>query len=319
VRQREGENGRRPSVLVPYPGPVVRSDEQDVFVYLRPETNGVEVESAVLRVIERSPVYKRDLKLVYLANVPGSFIARNHIVESHYSTKLFFATHSGRAFTPGMRNAFEEHYGIALNEARVVGGFEALHVLGLTPEELFQIWVPASEVLAVHGQTIKRIDDVFVVNYDIPALLHKNNRNTDIAVMVFRCRASYAVFVEVVDQMREALIAEGHMNASAPLSRLLHYSKGPFEQILDGFDYLFDRNACPASVADLSFACYLMECGISGAEIVAAVRQPIMEFEDSSGQRFEQEIMTYTEHDSYPEALAKFRSARRQFVLKSLA
>ena len=88
VRMPEVEALHSPSILVPYPGPDSAPDALDVFVYLRPETNGVAVESTVLKVVRECRGRESDIDLVYMANVPGSHIVRRRIVERHYSLRL---------------------------------------------------------------------------------------------------------------------------------------------------------------------------------------------------------------------------------------
>lgn len=318
-----------PKVLVAYPGPSLVEGEQDIFVYLRPETNDVRVESAVLRVIEQCSAYKKDLHLVYLANVPGEFILEHHIVERHYSLKLEFAVRGGEIFTPHMRDEFQRFFAVPFDEADVIGAYEALRKLHLSPDELFRSWVPESDLLVVNGQSVKRMSGYFVVNYDIPAVLHKNNRGTDIAVMIFRTAQGYDYFNGLVDQMRDALVRNELLNARVHPSRAFHYSKGPFEQILDGFGYLFTPDISFASLSDLTFSTYLAQHGIDFETIKGVIRHPILQFGADSGPgngtnnnsdgisdgMIEEHLFTHTMFDSYPRALEKLNSMVAQVVL----
>lgn len=65
-----------PKVLVPYIGPSTDPHELDVLFYLRPESNGVAVESTVLAVIRRCRAEGVAIQLGYMANIPGSTIIR---------------------------------------------------------------------------------------------------------------------------------------------------------------------------------------------------------------------------------------------------
>ncbi len=310
----EAEQQHRPAVLIPYAGPDSTPDIQDIFVYMRPETNGVLGESTILKVIERCPEYRVDIQLVYLANVPGEFIVSNYIVEHHYASKLHFAVLGKAACTRFMRDQFERKFEVPFESAPVVGSFEALKALNLGPEELFDSWVDEKDLLFVDGQSFKRIRDRFVINYDIPALLHKNSRSTDIAVMIFRTRTSYAYFGDLVERMRQNLIAEGLISAHLHAGRAFHYSKSPFEQILDGLGYLYDRESSPVPLDQVSFCRFLREHGISQAEILGSVRNPIGLFESAAGDLVEENLFTHTFHDSYATALAKFRTIRAQIL-----
>ncbi len=305
-----------PQVLVPYPGPDGSGEVQDIFLYLRPETNGVLVESLLLRVIQRCSQYRSGIKLVYLANFPGQFIIDNHIVERHYAHKFFFAVHGKRVFTPRMKQDFERGFGVSFADANIIGSFEALYVLDKTPEELFSLWVPGGDIVHVDGQTIKRYQDVYVVNYDIPALLHKNTRSTDIAVMLFRCGVGYDYFVELVDEMRLALVEQRALSAEFPASRAFHFSKGPVEQLLDATDYLRTSSGEPISFEKLSFVVYAQRHGYGIEGLAGVVHSPICLFEQPDGSLVEENIFSYTASDSYAEALEKLRTIRAQLWIR---
>ncbi len=306
----------QPKVLVPYPGPQGDGSIQDIFVYLRPETNGVLVESVLLKVIQTHPFARDHVKLVYLANFPGEYIVANHIIERHYSHKFFFAVHGKNAFTDRIRAEFEQTFGKTVDEADVIGSFEALREFKMTPEELFSTWVAAKDVLSVEGQTIKRINDRYVVNYDMPALLHKNNRGTDIAVMMFRCSGMSDRFNDVGSAMRDALVEKEILPANLPAQRAFHFSKGPFEQLLDATHYLVTPDLVPVPADQLSFVRYAMDRGFEPKELLEVVRSPICAFEQSDGTIVEENILAYTVHDTYDEALTKLRSMRSQLWIR---
>jgi hypothetical protein len=306
---------RHPSVLIPYPGPDSGEAAEDIFVYLRPEFNGVKVESTVLKVIGGTPEYKHGIDLIYLANLPGDFITTNRVIEEHYSLNLHFAKEGRAAFTTYMREAFDGYFNTPFEKARILGAFEALEVLDLTEDELFKLWVPARSLLKVHGQSIKKVENIFVVNYDIPALLHKNNKETDLAVMIFRSSLPYDFFNNLVDAMHRALIHENILKPGDPPSRVFHYSKGPFEQILDGIGYLYDKDGGHIPLEQLSFAAYLKQHGVSPDEIAGILKHPIMHFCSDDGSFFESNLYEYTRLDSYPTALAKYRQIDSQVII----
>ena len=306
------ENGL--SVLVPYPG-LGDPEAQDIFVYLRPESNGVLVESTMLRVIQHDPEFKRTIFLVYLANLSGEFIIRNHIIEEHYSLKLRFAVHGGKLFTPRMRDAFSQHFSIPFEKAKIVGSFEALRSLSLTPDELFRLWVGDDDFWVVNGQSIKKFDGLFVVNYDIPALLQKNNENTDIAVMIFRTTMKYEAFERIVLAMQQALVEAKILSPGTPLSRVFHYSKSPFEQILDGTGHLFTPEGKHISAENLAFSRFLQERSFDFPTQMNILRNPLFLFRGVDGNLREESIYSYTQDDSYEAAFEKLKSAVAQVLI----
>ncbi len=309
-----GKTVRQPTVLIPYTGPCERKECQDVFVYLRPETNGVEVESILLRVIHGNPDYKDRLKLVYLANIPGDFIVRNKIIEKHYRMQFYFATTGKNAFTPYMRDRFEKYFGVGFENAAIIGSFHALSLLGMTYNELFALRVPVEDMLRLHGQTIKRYKDYFIINYDLPALVHKNNNQTDIAVMIFRTNFSYDVIHDVIDEMSKALINENILHPGKPLSRVFHYSKGPFDQIRDAIGYLYTKDIDHVSFKQIAFSNYLLDRGITMQQISGLLNNPLMRFSNSRNGIVESDIFTYTADHSFSDAYKKLMQVVSQVV-----
>ncbi|TFH05487.1 MAG: hypothetical protein E4H09_01915 [Spirochaetales bacterium] len=301
-----------PRILVPYPGPDGSGDVQDIFVYLRPETNGVVVESAVLGAVRSFPGSGTNIHLIYLANIPGQFIVDHHIVERHYANKLYFAVHGKRAFTNKMRDAFEAKFLVSWAETRIVGSFEALRLFRCSPEKLFSRWVAAEDIVLIEGQTVKRFGDIYVVNYDIPALLHKNTRNTDIAVMLFRCRGEDGYFDDVVEAMRAALIDRNMLGVDVPSTRAFHYSKGPFEQLLDARDYLYRPDGTTVDLSELSFAAFAASRGFTAGDLRGIMENPICLFEEPDGRCVEENLFAYTLNDTYEDAVKKAGTIRSQ-------
>jgi len=311
-----GNDKGLPSVLIPYPGPSVDPSTEDIFVYLRPESNGYLVESLILKVIQRNPEYKQRIFFVYLANIPGEFISANHIIERHYLTRMRFAVLGKTLFTEFMKRDFEGRFGQPFDSCRVVGAFEALRILGWTPDQLFELWVPLEDVLITSGQSVKRYGDLFIVNYDIPALVQKNAQGTDIAVMLFRTSIGYERFALMFKEMEKALRDAKILPEGVPVDRVFHYSKGPFEQILDGRDYLYSPAGTHIPCEELSFATFLLQQGIPKETIRGVIEHPIVRYYDEKGSLQENSIYQYTRGDSYPQAQEKFLRINAQVLIR---
>lgn len=276
---------------------------QDMIVYLRPETNGIQTESVLFRVF-KEPHWHSKVDLVYLANVPGQFLLERGVVERHYSHRIRFARQGAEAFTPEMRDTFSRFFGIPFDKARIVGAFEALSLLRLDEEALFRIWVPVYDLLDLEGQLVKRVaDNLFVVNYDIPALLTKHHSATDVAAMVFRTELSYQEFQAAVDQIRQSLVKEGLLDPDKPEHRVFHWSRGPFEQLLDAQGYVYNVRDEPVPLGELAFGRYLLDQGESEAEILATLADPFL-----SGRN----LFTATLFDTFEQALARYRAGRQE-------
>jgi len=273
------EQGRKqtaeelPTVIVPYPGPTDDCDFQDVFVCLRPETNGMLVESSMLRVLKSTEEYSCAMELIYMANFPGEFIIQNNIVEQYCALKLHYAVMGRQAFTAPMKRAFSEYFHCNFEDCEVIGAFDALKVFNMQAEELFNTWVAREDICLINGQTIKRINNVYVVNYDIPAIIHKNNQGTDIAVMLFRTHLDSAKLAKLFRSMHNSLIESNIVNPQYDLSRAFHYSKSPFEQIMDSIIFLHTLGT-DLGLQDFTFPRYLMRQGYDPALICGFLLNP---------------------------------------------
>ena len=305
---------RQPTVIVPYAGPDPSGRIDDIFLYLRPESNGVLVESTLMKVLRGNSQYRDQAELVYLANLPGDFIMENHVIEEHYSINYKFAAGGKRCFTSKMVSRFEQHFGKSVQDCELVGAFDALDRLSLTEEELFSLWVPFEDILFINGQSVKKYKELYIVNYDIPALLHKNNYSTDIAVMVLRSSLDRQDFREMISQMERALVSRGIMDADKPPSRYFHYSKSPFEQILDGMGYLYTPEGRHLPLENISFTANLLENGFSIEEIQGIMKYPIMGFREE-GNLIEDNVFMRARNKSFSEALQILASARWQLYI----
>jgi hypothetical protein len=304
-----------PAVLIPYPGLSTNPGEQDIFVYLRPESNGVLVESIMLRVIQQDPAYKRRLFLVYLANLPGEFILRNRLTAGHYPVRLRFAEEGARLFTRSMKEVFSREFGVPFSRARILGGFEAMSALNMSCVELFKVWVGDEDIISLNGQTIKKIGDCYVVNPDIPELMHINYEGTNIAVMIFRTTMNYAEFTRIIQMMEKTLVEARILLPKQPSARVFHYSKGPFEQVLDGLGYLFTPGAVHIPLSDLPFSRFLESRGMDFSLTLGYLLHPIIQYADERGRLWEKSIYDYTRENSYEETWEKLLAIKSQALL----
>jgi len=303
-----------PTVIIPYPGACSNQNCHDIFVYLRPETNGVLVESSLLRVIKEKPLYQENIQLIYLANVPGEFIIENKIVEDHYRYKMPFALYGGSIFTESMREQFERYFAVTWGSRKIIGAYDALKALDLTEEQLFQIRVPQNHVLTVNCQVVKKIENIYVVNYDIPALLHKNNNQTDIAVMVFRSTLSKDDFHQMIGEMDQSLADCGVITSDRSFRQAFHYSRGPFEQLLDARGHLYAEDGKHIPLRTMQFCSFLRTKGILYGEIDRTLDNPIMTFRTENGEIAEECLYTYTQDATYQQAYEILLSSESHYL-----
>ena len=307
---------RRPAILLPYVSIPDGCFCRDVFVYLRPETNGVEIESIIMNALREEDSDAHHVSLVYLANFPGDFISTKGLIEHHYRIRLLFALRGKKMFTSHMKKAFKAYFRCSFDRADIIGPYEAMKRLGIDEETLFKTWVKPSNMLNVNGQSIKRIQDFYVLNYDIPALLNKNNRGTDIAVMVFRTLGKNVDISFMVDAIDEKLESKGIVNVFSPASRVFHYSKGPFEELLDASGFLYSADLKNIPLTETAFGKFLTTKGVELPAMEGAIRNPIMYFRTENGGFEESDLFTCTKGFSYPDALAKLQSVFSQRVIR---
>ena len=133
-----------PNIIIPYPA------AEDGFVdcgdlaayavaYVRPETNNVLYERAILAGLRAHG------KIIYCANIPGEVFLQDKILQNHYPCQFRLARdpRGELARLPEVRARVEEHFRLSLDDARLIGSFEAVHALGMSEEELFETIVPA--------------------------------------------------------------------------------------------------------------------------------------------------------------------------------
>jgi hypothetical protein len=235
-------------------------------------------------------------------------MVENRIIEEHYALNIHFAKKGKGAFTEGMILQFERYFDEKFDSASIIGPFEALELLEMTEEELFRIWVPVEDFTRINGQIVKKYADHYIVNYDIPALLQKNSTRTDVFSMILRSFLPYEKFHKLINSINGALEVEGIITNPVLYSHVFHYSKGPFEQILDGKGYIYTKEDQHIDLSELSFFSYLISNGCKREDILKAIDNPILRFTVNGGKTEEHNLFVYTYNDSYEEALLKFRS-----------
>lgn len=302
---------RKPTIVLPYMESNLAPNEKDLFIYLRPETNGIAVEAILFGVIHNSELYRNGSNLVYLANLPGDFLTENEVIERHYSLKCKMAREGRACFTDAMISGFEKWYKVKWDDVKVISAYNALDQLGITSRELFELWVKDQDFYYIHGQSIKKIGDMYVINYDIPELLKKNRVDTDLAVMVLRTSLSNRDLTSLITDMEEALKDGGAIDPNTPPRRCFHYTKSPLEEILDGLGYLYNEKGEPKDLSSISFASYLMKKGLNEERIRYLVENPIVIMNEGGHER-EVYLYDYLLGDSYDEAYEKISNIVKQ-------
>lgn len=239
----------KPDILIPYDVQAEKLAGSSIaLVYVRPETNRVDYEAAIVKALSR---YAR---VAYMANLTGTLVNDRAIVASHYSSQMEFAI-NGReemARYPEMVRRFEEKFRVNFDSANIVGPFTAIMEcrLRLNADALFETVVPDEDFLEMYGQTVKRIDDFYVINYDIPAIITRHHSDTGMLVLAVALKSpeyrfshlNYAIYDNLCHGETTVLLGSEkrrELRWYDLVRRTYHISRSHVEAMFDLTDFVF--------------------------------------------------------------------------------
>ncbi|HOJ63469.1 MAG TPA: hypothetical protein PLE45_03510 [Spirochaetota bacterium] len=220
-----------------------------IVIYVRPESNEVFYEKALLKGI--SPFGD----IVYLANLNGKIFLNHALILDHYSTQYSFAIRGKDEIAkyPPMVKKFEKYFKVKFNDAKIIGSFDAILNLNIEAEELFNLIVDKKDFLSFYGHTIKKIEDLYIVNSNIPAILNKYTDKTNVFVMAARLRdekykiedINCSIFEELKKDNKTTLIDEKFLKDikwEEKIKRTYHISRNYIMATFDMIDFIFKPN-----------------------------------------------------------------------------
>jgi len=143
-------------------------------IHVRPKTNIVSYERDILLAITQSYTISQFTlpQYLYMANITGTLFEQNQLVINHNPVRYEFAVYGKELLGryPEMVERFENKFKTKFDDAKIIGSFEALKIMNVSPKDLMQKLVPEENYIKMYGQTIKKIDDYFVINYDVPGI-----------------------------------------------------------------------------------------------------------------------------------------------------
>lgn len=237
-----------PDILIPYTmSREELSNATMVIISVRPETNYARYEAAIIRAI--APIGR----VVYMANLAGPLINDRAIVARHYSSQLEFAVNGKKEMAkyPEMIEKFEKKFNVPFHDACIIGSYEAvIEHIKKDPEELFHTMVSGSDFLECYGQTIKKIEGFYVLNYDIPAILTRHNEKTNVFIIAVRFKDPGVHLAEVdhviynnLCQGEATYILDAEIRQDLAwfnlVRRTYHISRSHIEAMFDLTDYVF--------------------------------------------------------------------------------
>jgi hypothetical protein len=240
----------KPDIIIEY-----NYNPNDLFpvtvIYVRPESNNLAYENAIIKGIHQYT------DIIYMANLSGFLFIKDALVLEHHSSQYHFAIlgKSEIAKYPEMVKKFEDHFKIKFEKAEIIGAFDALLKLKISQEELFDTFVNDKNFLRYYGQTIKKINNYYIINYDIPALIKKYTPGINVFIIVAKFKKPDISFVS----LNQSISKEIMNNSKSPIitfnsdkykdlewmnkvKRTYHFSHNHIMAMFDMIDFVFKKD-----------------------------------------------------------------------------
>jgi hypothetical protein len=235
-------------------------------IYVRPKTNMVGYERDILLAMTQSQSISEYIlpQYIYMANVTGALVEHNNLVINHNPVRYEFALFGKELVGnyPEMISEFENRFKEKFEYANIIGSFEALEKLNLSPKELLETVVSRNNFLKLYGQSIKKIGNYYVVNYDVPGIQDqynaknyqdvKDDKQANIFVLAVRFmpRISFqqikeGILEQFVKSNRISLTGEEAKNGLKLIGKLdsvCHISSNHLLAMFDLFEYYYQRD-----------------------------------------------------------------------------
>jgi len=303
----------KPDILIPYD----RSKAEDssiIVIAVRPETNKIDYESVIVSAIEPYA------ELIYLANLSGDVVKKHSIILAHSSSQFTFSVVGKEEIAkyPEMIKRFEEKFGESFDKAKIVGSYETIcdNLVDKDAESLFSTIVPDDKFLEFYGQTIKKIDDYYIINYDIPAIFGKYGSSSDIFVIAIRLKDSThsfssinkSIYQSFYDKKEIDLLDQDlrkNMKWFDQVRRTYHISKNHIDAMFDLTNYVFVSNNARIDFPDTPLGIKLISLGIfSKNELISFAKKlndnPLVKIRDNDNNAKLANVMNLVKMSNTP-------------------
>ena len=243
-------------------------------VYVRPETNNVLYERAIVAAVRKQG------QLVYLANLNGAIFQRDRILERHYSSQFRFARdpRGQLARYPEVAARVTSHFKQSVETAPLIGAFDAVETLSVPPEELFGTILSDADFLNCYGQEFKRIGDSIVVNPHLPAIVRRYTPQSNVFTLVVRLgdrsakafeALNHAIYVQVTASRDTPVLDEERLQFldwSQRIRRTYHVSANHLMAAFDMSDLVYVGDTEHLDAARTPLGRWLVSRGAASAE-----------------------------------------------------
>lgn len=281
----------KPDIIIPF---IYNLEEVRpcVVIYVRPQTNKLNYEKAIILACQQYG------EIVYLANIGGKIFIDNLLILEHYATQYLFAMHSKSIIAeyPEMIKKIEQHFNLDFQKIDIISPFDAILKLKITSAELFNTIVDECDFLRIYGQTIKKIGDCFVINYDIPEIIAEYTPQTN----VFTCAAILKEHSKITD-LNQAIFDNLKTNDSTPIidkdiykahkwfetvKRTYHISYNHVAAMFDMKDFVFSAKGDEIDFTEIPLASHLINSGILTCEDLLAIKRfSLVYINDDNGEK----------------------------------
>lgn len=269
----------KPDIIIPY-----IPDENDVspyaMVYVRPQTNKLNYEKAIIVACQKFG------DVIYLANINGKIFIKNVLILDHYSTQYYFSIHSKTVIGeyPEMVECFEKHFKTSFEKSDIISSFDAQLRLKLSAEELFNTIVGDKDFLKLYGQTIKKINGYYVVNYDIPAIISKYTPESDVFVVGVKITnpdtaiddINQTIFDNLKKDLSTPIIDEDKLSMlkwNDMVRRTYHISCNHIATAFDMSDFIFNPDGTVLDFYNIPLTRYLIDNKIVTLEEIRQIKK----------------------------------------------
>ncbi len=262
-------------------------------IYLRPDTNILSYEHALLKGIEQYA------KVIYMANLNGGIFIKNALILDHYAYEYKYSIYAKQEIAkfPEMISEFENHFKEKFEKARIIGAFESLILLGLSPQKLFDYIVEEKDFLKFYGNTIKKIRGFYIINYNIPALIEKYDTKTNIFILAIQFKSDKYSFKEINDSIIDNIKNDRHtpiidekkfkknMDLCEKVKRTYHISTSHIKSMFDMTDFIFKRDGSQITFSETPMGKLLIENNIPEFKIKQIKDYPIVYINENNKKK----------------------------------
>ncbi len=263
-----------------------------ILAYVRPESNEVNYEKSIIKGVSKYG------EVVYLANLNGRLFIRDQLITDHYSSQYRFSVYTKKEIEkyPELVKNFEDHFHVKFEDADIIGPFDAILKMDISDEDLFNSIVGKDDFLKFCGQTIKKIKQYYVVNYNMPYLIKKYSPQSNVFVIAIRLHSEEINFMEInqsiFEQMqlnKNPLIGEDilkSMEWNEKIKRTYHVSRNHLTATFDMLDFIIRNNGSHLNLSETPFGMMLIDdYGFTVDDILSMKDRQLFYINDDKGRR----------------------------------